>query len=549
MTVHRHSILLAAVAAGVVALGPAHAQQGLNARVTERCVRAAVKIVALSADGTGSTGSGSIIDPRGYVLTNFHVVGHTRPDGGVPGTLLNPRNRIELATVENARQAARPRWIGAVVRADTRLDLALVRIISDTNGSPVTRMTFPTVQLGGTTRLRPGARLYALGYPLGVRTINLSSGTVTGFQMNSRNQISWIRSDAEFNPGNSGGMLVDDRGRLVAVPTAVVSGERTLEPIELARPIDRVPSDWLAALRRGHIDDTRIDGVPMLREGREVDAVALGDAGGLEGPELHFYRMPRTRPALIRTTPRLPIAVANVDGRVLRRGRGEVEVSGEDPPDTVLAVFLESGDDTAISYRVRFEAVAAPVAPPEPPPQIAQAPPQPPPVAQPPPQPPPQQPPPQVMPNPFVGGPGIPVPAGPPPPVGTIRPLGPPRPAGQPPIAQPGPGMPQNASFVRGRLLDALSGRPVAGMVIIGRPGLDIARHLELFLAGRMGEAQFEAALAGFSRTDVHGTWEIPALGRGQRYPGAGMAQGYRPRCSPSPSRRRIRRWSISTRS
>src|SRR5690606_27945696 len=132
--------------------------------------------------------------------------------------------------VESGRATARTRWIGRIVRADVRLDLALIRVVSQADGSPVPPGTrVPTMEIAPTTDLRPGASLWCFGFPLGVRTINVTGGHMTGFQMNTRGEVAWIRSDAEFNPGNSGGMLVDRRGRLVAVPTAVVSGRDTLE--------------------------------------------------------------------------------------------------------------------------------------------------------------------------------------------------------------------------------------------------------------------------------------------------------------------------------
>src|SRR5262245_2619311 len=87
-----------------------HAQE-LSTRATQRAFRAAVKITARSPMGE-ATGSGSIIDPRGYVLTNFHVVGHVEPGDGTPGTLFDPSNRVELAMVDSDRDAARTRYFG-----------------------------------------------------------------------------------------------------------------------------------------------------------------------------------------------------------------------------------------------------------------------------------------------------------------------------------------------------------------------------------------------------------------------------------------------------
>ena len=331
--------------------------QDLSSVVTRRAVRAAVKITSDAGGGEGATGSGTIIDPRGYVLTNFHVVGHTHPGMGAPGSFINPSNEVRLAMVSTARDSAQERYLGRVVRADLRLDLALVRIVSDVDGAPIPpSRRFPTVPLANTRRLRPGSRLFAFGFPLGVRTINVTSGEMSGFQMNSRDEVAWIRTDAEFNPGNSGGMLLDRRGRLVAVPTAVLSGRGTLEPIELARPVERIPDEWTRALRQGHIDDVVVGGVPQLSLASEHAEEAVGDGGPFDRPEMHYYELPSERPLRVRVRPALSIGLLTHDGRVIREGRGEIEVRSTDPANIVLAVLIppraESGGGT-LAVRIR----------------------------------------------------------------------------------------------------------------------------------------------------------------------------------------------------
>lgn len=327
------------------------AAQDLPASVTRRAVRAAVKISAQGPGQQTSSGSGSIIDARGYVLTNFHVVGHTHPGDGAPGSFINVGNEVRLAMVDSARDSAEERFIGRIVRADTRLDLALVRIVSDIHGAPIPESRrFPTIPLASTAHLRPGSRLFAFGFPLGVRTINVTSGEMSGFHMNSREQVAWIRTDAEFNPGNSGGMLLDRQGRLVAIPTAVLSGRGTLEPIELARPVERIPEEWTRSLRRGHLDDVIVDGVPTLALGTELEDVAVGDGNAFDRPEMHYYQLPAQRPLRVRVSPGLPVGVMTHRGRVLREGRGEVEVRANDPADLVVGVLIpprsESGGGT-----------------------------------------------------------------------------------------------------------------------------------------------------------------------------------------------------------
>ena len=337
----RSPFALLALLLAVWSVPPEAAAQDLSSSVTRRAVRAAVKITSEGPNGQGATGSGSIIDPRGYVLTNFHVVGHTHPGDGAPGSLFNAANEVRIAMVTNARETAQERYLGRVVRADIRLDLALVRIVSDNQGNALPRSRrFPTVPLADTRRLRPGSRLFAFGFPLGVRTINVTSGEMSGFQMNSRDEVAWIRTDAEFNPGNSGGMLLDRQGRLVAVPTAVLSGRGTLEPIELARPVERIPDEWLSSIRRGHIDDVLISGVPSLPLGQQYEDEAVGDGGAFDRPEMHYYELPAERPLRVEVSSGLSVGLLTNRGRVLREGRGSLQVLPTDPQDLTLGILI-----------------------------------------------------------------------------------------------------------------------------------------------------------------------------------------------------------------
>lgn len=333
--------------------------QDLPSSVSRRAVRAAVKITAEAGPGQGSTGSGSIIDPRGYVLTNFHVVGHMHPGDGAPGSFINTANTVRIGMVTDARDSAEERFLGRVVRADARLDLALIRIYAERDGTPLAESRrFPSITMSSTTRLRPGTRLFAFGFPLGARTINVTSGEMSGFQMNSREEVAWIRTDAEFNPGNSGGMLLDRQGRLVAVPTAVLSGRGTLEPIEVARPVERVPEEWIRALRRGHIEDVIVGGVPQLALGAEYQDEATGDGTAFDRPEMHYYRLPSERPLRVTVSPALAVGLLTDGGRVIREGQGEIQVMPGDPTGMVMAVLIppraESGGGTlAIRIRAR----------------------------------------------------------------------------------------------------------------------------------------------------------------------------------------------------
>lgn len=483
------------------ALAPAGASaQELSEHATERCTRAAVRI-QVDLPGGSSTGSGSIIDERGYVLTNFHVVGFARHGerGGAPGGFYGDGEHVQIATVTSARDTATTRYLGRVVRGDVRLDLALVRIISNADGTPLAAgTTFPTVELATTEALQPGANLWAFGFPLGVRTINVTGGHMTGFQMSTsaatsaESLVSWIRTDAEFNPGNSGGMLVDRRGRLVAVPTAVVSSRETLEPIELARPVERIPAEWTTALTAGHLADQLISGMPDLTTGAEITDHAMGDSGGLDAPEVFYYRVPSDRPGTITVTPPLPLGLIGPAGDVGREGRGSIMLFPQDPAPLFLAVLIERPTDgTAVELHVRFEQSTEPM--------------------------------PQAGPYGPYGprpGPYQPYP-------GPRQPY-PPTYGGAYP--QPRPSVPSGPPVaVHGRLIDAASGAAiVGGMVMLAQPGVDLRASMALLAAGRITQAQLDAQILARAQTDATGQYTLTGIPRG-RYSGAGVATGFTP--------------------
>ena len=350
------------VSALASALGVARAQD-LEATITDRGVRAAVR-VQVDVAGGSSAGSGAFVDPRGYVLTNLHVVGFVRHGerGGVPGTFFGDGQHVQIATVDSDRDTARTQCIGRVVRADVRLDLALVRVVARADGTPVPAGTvFPYVELGPTTALHPGVSLWCFGFPLGVRTINVTGGHMTGFQMNTRGEVSWIRTDAEFNPGNSGGMLLDRAGRLVAVPTAVWSGRETLEPIEVARPTERIPREWLEALGRADVADVRVTGILQLQAGVELSDESVGDGGALEAPDVLYYALPVERPGLVQITPALPLGLFAPNGRAVREGRGRLAIGPMDPEGSIVAVVSpRTADAATVALRLSYAAEPRP---------------------------------------------------------------------------------------------------------------------------------------------------------------------------------------------
>jgi serine protease Do len=165
---------------------------------------------------SNSLGSGMILDRDGYVLTNLHVI-----DGA---------DVIEVLFAQSKRQVR-----ATVVGSDTKTDLALLQI--------KTKKDFQPLDLGDSDSLRIGDVVLAIGNPFGF------SHTVTSGIISAKGRVigtgpydNFLQTDASIHPGNSGGPLIDIRGRVIGVNTAVSSegaGIGFAIPINLAKDVVR----------------------------------------------------------------------------------------------------------------------------------------------------------------------------------------------------------------------------------------------------------------------------------------------------------------------
>lgn len=220
--------------------------------------RAAVKIDLEQRDGDEwkwlGGGSGSVVTPDGLILTNAHVVrprapGRAVAEGAVPGTP-NP-DRLVISVLQDTNAPPVRTYLAEVRTVEGYLDLAVLEITETIDGRPVDALDLNFVELGDSDDLQRFDRVRVLGYPgIGGGGLIATEGTVSGFDTEPRDPSLgrvWIQTDAALNPGNSGGMALDDEGRLIGVPTragAIVEagGEivdfsdlDTLRPINLAK--------------------------------------------------------------------------------------------------------------------------------------------------------------------------------------------------------------------------------------------------------------------------------------------------------------------------
>ncbi len=171
---------------------------------------AVVQVLMITADGVIGTGSGTIIDRSGLILTNAHVA--------TPSDI--ELTELQVAITGASDHPATPTYDAEVAAADTVLDLAVIRITSALDGSTLPD-AFPFVSLGNSDALDIGDDISIYGYPgIGGNTITFTSGQVSGFTGEAvLGDRAWIKTDATIAGGNSGGLAANVAGEIIGIPT------------------------------------------------------------------------------------------------------------------------------------------------------------------------------------------------------------------------------------------------------------------------------------------------------------------------------------------
>lgn len=164
---------------------------------------------------TQGSGSGSILDTKGNILTNYHVVERA--------------TRLEVTLTDNSTYPA------TLVGVDPDNDLAVIRITAPPEKLRV-------VPLGGSGKLKVGQKVLAIGNPFGLNQ-TLTTGVISALGRplraeNGRTIENVIQTDASINPGNSGGPLLNSAGELIGINTAIYSPGQGSVGIGFAVPVD-----------------------------------------------------------------------------------------------------------------------------------------------------------------------------------------------------------------------------------------------------------------------------------------------------------------------
>ncbi len=228
-----------------------------NMRVYQQVNRSVVNITTrsvqvddffLSASPREGTGSGSVLDKDGRIMTNYHVVEEAR--------------QIVVTLFDGSSHEAK------LLGADPNNDLAVLQI-----EAPADKL-YP-ITWGDSTKLIVGMRVFAIGNPFGLER-TLTTGIVSSLNRSLRSENNRvirgiIQTDAAINPGNSGGPLLNRRGELVGITTAIVSRAGKSSGIGLAVP---------ATMAHQIVDEIVKNGFVTRADSGISNAYAL-DKGGL----------------------------------------------------------------------------------------------------------------------------------------------------------------------------------------------------------------------------------------------------------------------------
>jgi S1-C subfamily serine protease len=244
-------------------------------------------------------GSGSILDKSGHILTNYHVIEGAR--------------EVNVGLHDGSSYSA------TLVGADPISDIAVLKI-----DAPAEQL-HPLV-MGDSTRLKVGMKVYAIGNPFGLER-TMATGIISSLNRSlqlrgERSVRSIIQIDAAVNPGNSGGPLLDSRGRLIGITTAIASKNGQSAGVGFAIPVSLVARVAPQLLQHGRVirPESGIRKVYETDQGLLVASLAPGgpaELAGLRGPQVNRQRR---GPFVIERVDRLAAdIITGVDGERVER--------------------------------------------------------------------------------------------------------------------------------------------------------------------------------------------------------------------------------------
>ena len=267
-----------------------------------------------------SLGSGVIMSPEGYILTNNHVT--------------TGADQIVVALRDGRETLAR------VVGSDPETDLAVLKI---------DLKSLPSITLGRSDGLRVGDVALAIGNPFGVgQTVTMGIISATGRnQLGLNSYEDFIQTDAAINPGNSGGALVDANGNLTGINTAIFSKSGGSQGIGFAIPVKLAMEVMKSIIEHGQVIRgwLGIEVQPLTKE--------LAESFGLTGrPGIVVAGIFRDGPAQ-KAGLELGDVILSIDGAPAGDGRKSMnQVARIKPTDKVAILVMRNGKEIKLSAEI-----------------------------------------------------------------------------------------------------------------------------------------------------------------------------------------------------
>ena len=303
---------------------PLEASNGSVAAVAKKLLPSTVQIQAKGgADGSaegGATGSGFVLDDKDHVITNNHVVADATGDG-------------ELKVVDQNGK----RHDAKIIGRSPVYDIAVLEVTDAT--------TFEPAAIGSSRSMRVGDTVVAIGSPLGLSStvtsgiISATDRPVTTGDQDQSSYINAVQTDAAINPGNSGGPLVNMRGQVVGVNSAIattggtIGGESGNIGVGFAIPMEQV----------------RVTASQILATGKaRYPVIGANVNTGAQNDGAEVVDVPSGTPAAAAGLKKGDV-VTGVDGKQITDGIGLiVAIRSHQPGETVTLVVKRSGEDKSV---------------------------------------------------------------------------------------------------------------------------------------------------------------------------------------------------------
>ncbi|MBQ6780520.1 MAG: trypsin-like peptidase domain-containing protein [Treponema sp.] len=283
----------------------------------------------------GGSGSGSIIDKRGYVVTNVHVISNA--------------SRISISLADGTT------YEGRIIGQDVESDIAVLKF------DPPANVALKTIDFGDSEKLKVGQKVIAIGNPFALER-TMTTGIISGLGrpiQESKNVIirNMIQTDAAINPGNSGGPLLDTNGKMVGINTMIMSSSGSSAGVGFAVPVTtarRVVNDLLqfGKVNRGIIEITPVQMTSSIAQyagleistGILVSSVKKGsgaEKGGIRGGTKAVQYGSRWNPSTIYLGGDIITGIDNITIRTYADYTSALE--SKRPGDTVTVTVWRDG--------------------------------------------------------------------------------------------------------------------------------------------------------------------------------------------------------------